>query len=74
MSPNDRSNGVKLEEDVEEDQTGLSSLSAFPDDSERFDDVLKRRFLELELEKKILIKIWTNNITGENHSQWWIDI
>ena len=57
MSPNGRSNGVKLEEDVEDDQTGLSSLSAFPDDSERFDDVLKRRFLELELEKKILIKI-----------------
>ena len=51
------SNGVKLEEDVEEDQTGLSSLSAFSDDSERFDDVLKGRFLELELEKKILIKI-----------------
>ena len=52
MSTNGRSNGVKLEEDVEEDQTGLSSLSAFSDDSERFDDVLKGRFLELELEKK----------------------
>ena len=49
MSTNGRSNGVKLEEDVEEDQTGLS---AFSDDSERFDDVLKGRFLELELEKK----------------------
>ena len=59
---------------MEEDQTGLSSLSAFSDDSERFDDVLKGRFLELELEKKILIKIWTYYITGENHSQWWIDI
>ena len=59
MFPNtsSTSNGVKLEEDVEEDQTGLSSLSAFSDDSERFDDVLKGRFLELELEKKILIKI-----------------
>ena len=57
MSTNGRSNGVKLEEDVEEDQTGLSSLSAFPDDSERFDDGVKGRFLELELEKKILIKI-----------------
>ena len=56
---------------MEEDQTGLS---AFSDDSERFDDVLKGRFLELELEKKILIKIWTYYITGENHSQWWIDI
>ena len=53
MSTNDRSNGVKLQEDVEEDQTGLSSLSAFSDDSERFDDVLKGRFLELELERKI---------------------
>ena len=41
MSTNGRSNGVKLQEDVEEDQTGLSSLSAFSDDSERFDDVLK---------------------------------
>ena len=41
MGPNSRSNGVKLEEDVAEDQTGLSSLSAFSDDSERFDDVLK---------------------------------
>ena len=52
MSTNGRSNGVKLQEDVEEDQTGLSSLSAFSDDSERFDDVLKGRLLELELEKK----------------------
>ena len=54
--------------DLEEDQTGLNSLSAFSDDSERFDDVLKGRFLELELERKILLKIWTYYVTGENHS------
>ena len=65
---NGHSNGVKLGMDLEEDQTGLNSLSAFSDDSERFDDVLKGGFLELELERKILLKIWTYYVTGENHS------